>query len=47
MSIKVIQKPITRKELAEIAKEEFGDVVKEVVDIEQEIMALGGEMHAE
>lgn len=31
----------------EIAREEFGDIVKAVVDIEQEIMAVGGELHAD
>jgi len=30
-----------------MAKERFGDLVKAVVDIEQEIMAVGGEMHAD
>ncbi|KKR10352.1 MAG: hypothetical protein UT37_C0003G0051, partial [Parcubacteria group bacterium GW2011_GWA2_39_18] len=30
-----------------IAKEGFGDFVKAAVDIEQEIMAVGGELHAD
>lgn len=47
MPIKIITKPIKREELKEIAKEEFGNVVKAVVDIEQEIMAVGGELHAD
>ncbi len=33
--------------LKEIAKERFGDLVKAVVDLEQEIIALGGELHAD
>lgn len=47
MAIHIIKEPITRAELAEMAKEEFGDLVKAVVDIGQEIMAVGGELHAD
>ena len=45
--IKIIEKKITRDELQEIANERFGDMVKGVVDITKEIMALGGELHAD
>ena len=45
MSITVIKEPITKSQLTEIAKERFGDMVKAAVDIEQEIMAIGGELH--
>lgn len=31
----------------EIAGQRFGDLVKAVVDIEQGVMALGGELHAD
>jgi hypothetical protein len=41
----IIEKPITRAELKKIAEERFGDMVKAAVDIEQEIMAVGGEFH--
>lgn len=47
MSIQIIEKPISRTDLAEIAKERFGDLVKGVVDIERGMMALGGELHAD
>jgi hypothetical protein len=47
MAIKILKTPIKKSELAEIAREEFGDVIKTVVDIEQEIMAIGGELHAD
>lgn len=30
-----------------MAKEPFGDMVKAVVDVRQEIMAIGGELHAD
>lgn len=45
--IRVIKEPITREELERIAQERYGDLVKAVVDVKQEIMALGGEMHAD
>ncbi|OGN07882.1 MAG: hypothetical protein A2750_00075 [Candidatus Yanofskybacteria bacterium RIFCSPHIGHO2_01_FULL_45_42] len=41
----IIKEPITRFHLRQIAQERFGDLVKVAVDIEQEIMALGGELH--
>lgn len=47
MGIRVVKNPIRREELVEIAKEEFGDVVKAVVDVRQEIMAVGGELHSD
>jgi hypothetical protein len=43
----IVKKPISRKQLAEIAKERFGDLVKAVIDTKQEIMALGGDLHAD
>jgi len=45
MEIKIIKNPILRSELKSIAKEVFGDMVKAAVDIEQGIMAVGGELH--
>lgn|SRR3989338_2803436 len=47
MSIKIIEQPITRNELTELAKERFGDLIKAVVDIERGIMAVGGELHVD
>lgn len=47
MEIKVVQGKITLSELEEFAKARFGDLVKAVVDIEKEIMAIGGELHAD
>ncbi len=43
----LINKPITTKELKEIASLSFGDMVKAVVDVNKEIMAIGGELHAD
>ena len=45
--IRIIKSPIPLSLLSEIAEERYGDLVKAVVDIEQGIMALGGEMHAD
>jgi hypothetical protein len=45
MNIRIITKPITRAEAKEIAKEFYVDMVKGAVDIEREIIALGGQWH--
>jgi len=45
MNIKIIEKPITRAEALEIGKEFYEEMVKGVVDLEKEILALGGEYH--
>ncbi len=45
MIIRIIDTPITRAEAKEIAQEFYVDMVKGVVDVEQEILALGGEWH--
>ncbi len=47
MEIKIIKNKINKRELIEIAKNQFGDLVKAVVDVGQEIMAIGGELHAD
>ena len=45
--IRVINNKIALSELKKLATERFGDMVKAVVDVESEIMAMGGEMHAD
>ena len=47
VEIKIVRDSVTRAELRRIASEQFGDFVKAVVDIEQGIMAIGGELHAD
>jgi len=47
MEIKIVKGLINKKELIDIAKKQFGDLIKAVVDVEQEIMAIGGELHAD
>ena len=45
MEIYVVKDPISKAKLKLIAKERFGDLVKAAVDIDQKIMAIGGELH--
>lgn len=45
--IRIITKKISLLELKKIAEERFGDMAKAVIDLEREIMAIGGEMHAD
>lgn len=45
MEIKIIKQPISKIELAKIAQEGFGDLVKAAVDVEKKILAVGGELH--
>ena len=45
--VKIVREKISLEQLKAIAKERFGDMVKCVVDIEQKIMAVGGELHAD
>jgi hypothetical protein len=47
MEIKIIREAVTRHELNEMAKQQFGDMVKAVVDVEQGIMAIGGELNSD
>ncbi len=43
----IVREPITRSELARLAHEQFGDMVKAVVDVAREVMAIGGELHSD
>lgn len=45
--MKLINSKISKTELAEIAKERFGDMVKAVVDIELQMMVIGAELHSD
>lgn len=47
MTIRIIKEKIRKDELKEIAQEGFGIVVKAVVDVEKELIAIGGEFHAD
>jgi hypothetical protein len=46
-SIVIISAPIRSERLVRIASENFGDIVKAVVDINQRLLALGGGLQAD
>jgi len=46
-SVILIIQPISKKELKEIARKRFGDLVKAVVDIEKGVMSIGADLHAD
>ena len=43
----IVSAPITREDLSELAKEQFGDWIKAVVDVSRGVMAAGGGLHAD
>ncbi len=47
MPIMIIETQIDKSQLAELAKERFGDLVKAVVDVKQAVMSIGAELHAD
>ncbi|MGH7624039.1 MAG: DUF5674 family protein [Gemmatimonadaceae bacterium] len=47
MATLIVRDPIPLAELRRLAIGGFGDFVKAVVDVEAEVMALGGELHAD
>ncbi|KKU50117.1 MAG: hypothetical protein UY47_C0004G0024 [Parcubacteria group bacterium GW2011_GWB1_49_7] len=47
METRIIKDGMGRKELRSLAHEQYGDIIKAVVDIEQSIMGVGGELHVD
>jgi hypothetical protein len=47
MRIEILQTPISPGELHVLAGENYGDMIKGVVDLERKVIALGGELHAD
>ena len=47
MSMSLVEKKISKSELAKLAKERYGDLVKAVVDVERGVMAIGAELHSD
>lgn len=43
----ILDKSITRDELKELAENFYGDMIKGVVDVEQELIALDAELHSD
>jgi hypothetical protein len=46
-TIAIITERIERQELVRLVATHFGDMVKIVVDVQREIVAVGGELHAD
>lgn len=47
MEIHIVLDAVSRDQLTEMAKQQFGEMVKAVVDVERGIMAVGGELHSD
>ena len=47
METRIIKEGITITELRALAHEQYGDIIKAVVDIDQCIMGVGGELHVD
>ncbi len=45
--MEILKNPVTLDELAKIAADTFGDMVKAVVDIDREIVAVDAELHSD
>ncbi len=45
--LSIVRAPLARAALATSAAAGFGDMIKVVVDVEREIMAIGAELHAD
>lgn len=47
MQITIVTDTINKRAIEEIARDQFGDMVKAVVDVEKGILSVGGELHAD
>ncbi|MDP3875320.1 MAG: DUF5674 family protein [bacterium] len=47
METRIIKDKIARKELRALAHEQYGDMIKAVVDVGRGIMGVGGELHVD
>ena len=47
INMKIITEHITIDELKEMSEKMFGNLVKAIVDVEKEIMAIDGELHSD
>ena len=45
--MKLVDQKISFKEVEEMAKNKFGNLVKAVVDVERELMVVDGELHSD
>lgn len=47
METRIVKDGITRDELCALAHEQYGDLIKAVIDVEKGIMGVGGELHVD
>lgn len=47
MEMRLVAVPMPLSEVAALAREQFGDMIKAVVDVERRCLALGGELHSD
>ena len=47
MNVQLVRSRIDHATLTQLAKESYGEMIKGVVDLTREIVALGGELHAD
>jgi len=47
MGTTLVREPISTQQLRDAGEKLYGDMVKAVVDVEKEIMAVGAELHAD
>ncbi|PIP55623.1 MAG: hypothetical protein CO183_02735 [Candidatus Zambryskibacteria bacterium CG_4_9_14_3_um_filter_42_9] len=45
METRIVKNKVTQDELKTLAHEQYGDIIKAVVDVKQEILGVGGELH--
>ena len=45
--MRILREKISVAELKEIAKDKFGDMIKAVVDVDKELLAIDAELHAD
>jgi hypothetical protein len=45
--MRLINKPITKKSLIPIAHERFGNLIKAVIDVKQEILVIDADLHSD
>lgn len=47
MPTTLVEKEIHKRDLSELAKERYGDMVKAVVDVERAVIVVGAELHSD
>ena len=47
METRIVRDKITKDELKVLAHAQYGDIIKAVVDVEQGIIGIGGELHVD